>query len=151
MRVPRLIALCVVLGACTSARSAPQATQPAQQTRATVAAPEPFPSTYRALPSRPTLITNATILTAAGPMIQRGAVLLRDGKVAEVGANLTAPADAQVIDANGKWVTPGIIDTHSHLGVYAAPGIDPTVGIGNTEFAPGHRERAVQANRFLQQ
>jgi imidazolonepropionase-like amidohydrolase len=47
-------------------------------------------------------------------MIQRGAVLLRDGKVAEVGANLTAPADAQVIDANGKWVTPGIIDTHSH-------------------------------------
>jgi imidazolonepropionase-like amidohydrolase len=75
------------------------------------------------LPSRTTVITNATILTATGPVIQRGSLLLRDGKIAEVGANITAPSDAQVVDANGKWVTPGIIDTHSHLGVYSAPGI----------------------------
>ena len=67
------------------------------------------------------MIRNATVLTAAGPVIERGAVLLRDGKVVQVGTTVDAPADATVIDASGKWVTPGIIDTHSHLGVYPAP------------------------------
>ncbi len=49
---------------------------------------------------------------------------MRDGKIAAVGASLQAPADAAVVDGTGKWVTPGIIDAHSHLGVYAAPGVD---------------------------
>src|SRR6185503_20510569 len=84
----------------------------------------PYGSTYQALPSRTTVILNATILTAAGPAIERGAVLLQNGKIAAVGPALNAPADAVVIDASGKWVTPGVIDTHSHLGVYAAPGIE---------------------------
>ena len=88
------------------------------------AAPVPYASTYKAFPSRTTLIRNATILTAAGPIIQNGSLLLRDGKVVSVGASVEGPADAQVIDARGKWVTPGIIDTHSHLGVYPAPGIE---------------------------
>lgn len=84
----------------------------------------PFPSTYTAPQSRPTLIRNATIMTAAGPTISGGSILLRDGKIVEVGPNVTAPAGAQVIDGTGKYVTPGIIDTHSHLGVYPAPGVD---------------------------
>lgn len=83
---------------------------------------DPFPSTYRPVAARPTLIRNANILTAAGPTIRASAVLLRDGKVVAVGTTVDAPADALVIDAQGKWVTPGIIDTHSHLGVYPAPG-----------------------------
>jgi imidazolonepropionase-like amidohydrolase len=83
---------------------------------------DPFPSTYRPYAARTTVIRNANILTAAGPAIRNGAVLLRDGKVAAVGASVEAPADAVVIDAQGRWVTPGIIDDHSHLGVYAAPG-----------------------------
>jgi imidazolonepropionase-like amidohydrolase len=70
------------------------------------------------------VIRNATILTAAGPTIRGGAILLRDGKIVAVGANVQAPADAVVIDGTGKFVTPGIIDTHSHLGVYAAPGVE---------------------------
>jgi imidazolonepropionase-like amidohydrolase len=125
MRVPRLIAACALLAACATPRSVPPAATPAQPATQTQPATttEAFPSTYHALPSRTTLITNATILTAAGPTIQRGSLLLRDGKVAEVGASVAAPADAVVIDANGKWVTPGVIDTHSHLGVYSAPGI----------------------------
>src|SRR6185503_4401846 len=85
---------------------------------------DPFPSTYRPYPSRTTVIRNATILTAAGPTIRGGAILLRDGKIVAVGANVQAPADAVVIDGTGKFVTPGIIDTHSHLGVYAAPGVE---------------------------
>ena len=84
---------------------------------------DPFPSTYKPVPSRATVIRNATILTAAGPVIRGGSVLMRDGKIAAVGATVDAPADAIVVDGTGKWVTPGLIDTHSHLGVYPAPGV----------------------------
>ncbi|HEX7978362.1 MAG TPA: amidohydrolase [Gemmatimonadaceae bacterium] len=82
---------------------------------------DPFPSTYRPFASRPTLIRNVTILTAAGPTIHNGSVLLRDGKIADVGASVTAPADAVVIDGTGKYVTPGIIDNHSHIGAGGVP------------------------------
>jgi imidazolonepropionase-like amidohydrolase len=84
----------------------------------------PYPSTYRPFPSRPTLIRNATIMTAAGPSIKNGSVLLRDGKIVAVGTSVNAPADAVVIDGTGKYVTPGIIDVHSHIGDYPAPGVD---------------------------
>ena len=84
---------------------------------------DPFPSTYTPFPSRPTVIRNVTIFTAVGPRLQNGALLLRDGKIAAVGATVDAPADAVVIDGAGKFVTPGLIDTHSHMGVYAAPGV----------------------------
>jgi imidazolonepropionase-like amidohydrolase len=82
---------------------------------------DPFPSTYRPFPSRPTLIRNVTILTAAGPAIRNGSLLLRDGKIAEVGTTIAAPADAIVIEGAGKYVTPGIIDNHSHIGAWGAP------------------------------
>lgn len=85
---------------------------------------DPFPSTYRPFPSRTTVIRNATIMTAAGPTLRGASILLRDGKVAAVGSNLDVPSDAVVVDGTGKFVTPGIIDTHSHLGVYPAPGVD---------------------------
>jgi imidazolonepropionase-like amidohydrolase len=78
-------------------------------------------STYRPLPSRPTLIRNATIMTAAGEEIEGGDLLIEDGKIAGVGRGLQAPAGVEVVDANGRFVTPGIIDTHSHLGVYPDP------------------------------
>ena len=85
---------------------------------------DPFPSTYRPVASRPVVIRGVTILTAAGPRITNGALLLREGKIAAVGPTVDAPADAIVIDGTGKFVTPGIVDNHSHLGVYAAPGVD---------------------------
>ena len=83
---------------------------------------DPFPSTYRPFASRPTLIRNVTILTAAGPAIRNGSILLRGGKITDVGASVTAPADAVVIDGTGKYVTPGIIDNHSHIGAGGVPG-----------------------------
>ncbi len=59
-------------------------------------------------------ITNATILTASHGTIEKGTILIRDGKIAAVGSNVTVPAGAQVIDGTGKYVMPGIIDAHSH-------------------------------------
>jgi len=57
-------------------------------------------------------------MTAAGPSIPNGSVLLRKRKDCRVGVSVTAPPDAVVIDGTGKYVTPGIIDVHSHVGVY---------------------------------
>ncbi len=85
--------------------------------------PDPFPSTYEPLPSEPVLIRNATILTGAGERIEGGSLLLRDGVIEAIGTDLAAPAGVRVIEAEGRWVTPGLIDTHSHLGNYASPGI----------------------------
>ena len=61
------------------------------------------------------MIQNATILTVANGTIENGSVLIRDGKIAEVGRNVTVPRGAKVIDATGKFVMPGIIDAHSHI------------------------------------
>jgi len=62
----------------------------------------------------PTLIRNATVLTVTKGTLQNTDILLQNGKIAQIGKNLTAPAGAQVIDATGKYVMPGIIDPHSH-------------------------------------
>lgn len=66
---------------------------------------------------RVTLIRNATILTISNGTIENGSVLIRGGKIAAVGKDIAAPAGANVIDATGKYVMPGIIDTHSHTAV----------------------------------
>ena len=74
-------------------------------------------------------------MTAAGPTITSGTILLRDGKIVAVGTDVTVPPDATVVDGTGKFVTPGIIDTHSHLGVYAAPGVEANAD-GNEMVSP---------------
>ena len=61
------------------------------------------------------LIRNATILTVSHGTIERGSILIKDGKIAEVSQSINAPKDAQVIDAAGQFVMPGIIDCHSHI------------------------------------
>ncbi|HKP11189.1 MAG TPA: amidohydrolase [Blastocatellia bacterium] len=82
--------------------------------RSTKAAAEEASAAAQAAP-RETLIQNATILTASHGTINNGSILIRDGKIAAVGANVKArDANARVIDATGKFVTPGIIDCHSH-------------------------------------
>jgi imidazolonepropionase-like amidohydrolase len=89
--------------------------------------PSPYPSTYQRRPSPPVLITHATVLTGTGARLANTTLLLRDGRIAAVGpgaAAVAAPAGAEVIDATGKWVTPGIVDPHSHLGVYPSPGVE---------------------------
>jgi imidazolonepropionase-like amidohydrolase len=62
----------------------------------------------------PIVIQNATILTVTKGTLN-GSVLIRDGKIAEVGEKVTVPTDAKVIDASGQFLMPGIIDCHSHI------------------------------------
>jgi len=81
-----------------------------------------YASTYARRPSPSVLIRNATILTARGPELQRASILIAEGKISAVGPQVAPPPDATVVDGTGKFVTPGIIDAHSHLGVYSAPG-----------------------------
>jgi imidazolonepropionase-like amidohydrolase len=85
--------------------------------------PDAFASTYKPLPGVMTAIVGATILTAAGEEIQNGTILFNEGKIVAVGANVVVPDAARRIDGRGKFVTPGIIDIHSHLGVYPSPGV----------------------------
>lgn len=63
------------------------------------------------------LIRNATILTVSHGTIEKGDILIQDGKIAAVGTSVKAPADAQVIEAAGQFVMPGIIDCHSHIAI----------------------------------
>ncbi|WP_100658439.1 amidohydrolase [Alteromonas flava] len=93
----------------------------AEQNEKFVIAKNPYPSTYQPLPSQPTVLTNVTLLDGIGGKQESTSILLNQGKVVAIGADLTVPEGAVVIDGTGKWVTPGIIDTHSHLGVYPAP------------------------------
>jgi len=61
------------------------------------------------------LIKNAVVMTVTHGKIPNGSVFIKDGKIAAVGENVTAPAGATVVDAGGKYLTPGIVDSHSHI------------------------------------
>ncbi len=91
---------------------------------------EVFATTYRPLPGRPTAIIGATVLTGTGGQIDNGMVLIRDGRIETVGPAGAPPAGYEVVDAQGRWVTPGVIDAHSHLGVYPSPSV-PAHSDGN--------------------
>ena len=82
-----------------------------------------FESTYKPNDSGDVFIEDARILTGTGKEIIKGSILISSNKVKAIGESLSKPPGAKVIDANGKWVTPGIIDIHSHMGVYPAPSL----------------------------
>jgi imidazolonepropionase-like amidohydrolase len=96
---------------------------------------EPYPSTYQPLPSQPVVVTNATILTGTGARIENGSLLMMEGRIMQVGGDIELPDGARVIDAGDRWVTPGLIDVHSHLGVYPSPGVNAHSD-GNEATAP---------------
>ena len=81
-----------------------------------------FASTYSPQPSETTLITNARIINGTGQEIDTGSILITDGKITAIGTDVASDATL-TIDAGGKYVTPGIIDIHSHLGNYPTPSV----------------------------
>ncbi|HVO34157.1 MAG TPA: amidohydrolase family protein [Gemmatimonadales bacterium] len=93
-----------------------------------LAAQEPAPFTMPIPPAAHLVaITNAAILTVSHGTIPRGTIVIREGKIAAVGADVTVPAGAQVIDATGRYVMPGIIDEHSHSALEAVNEITNSV------------------------
>jgi imidazolonepropionase-like amidohydrolase len=101
-------------------------------------------------------IVGATLLLGNGSRIENGTIVLDKGKIALVGAadKVKAPANAKVIEGRGKFVTPGVIDTHSHMGVYASPSIfatadgnemtDPTTAYVFSEHALWPQDPAIE-------
>src|SRR6266705_3205888 len=131
MRTPSYVLLALSAGCATAGARATSPPSPGPAPAAQAAGVESlsvqraqYPSTYRRHPNPPVAIRNATIMTATGQEIRNGVITFKDGRIVAVGEKVDAPADAVIVDGTGKYVTPGIIDVHSHLGVYAAPGTD---------------------------
>lgn len=82
---------------------------------------DPFPSTYKPLPRRDLLVQNATILDGIGHRLDHASIFLQNGKITSVGQGIEVPQGTRVIDARGRFITPGLVDVHSHLGDFAAP------------------------------
>ncbi|BCT92438.1 amidohydrolase [Lysobacter helvus] len=130
-----VIAAAVLLAGCAAPGNVKEAGPSASASTKPSWLDDPYPSTYQRVASPPVLITGATVLTGTGTRIENADVLMQDGRIVAVGTGLQAPAGATHVDGKGKWVTPGIIDIHSHLGVYASPGVNATSD-GNEATGP---------------
>ena len=127
-RAPLACLLLLTLSGCAAlggTQGKPAAKTPAQ----------PFASTYKPIANPPTLVRNATLLTGTGTRLDDADLLFENGKISALGQALSAPAGSRVIDAKGKWVTPGLIDVHSHIGVYPSPSVQ-ALHDGNEISAP---------------
>lgn len=107
-----------VAGIALLALAMPGAAQ--RTTPADRVARDPFPSSYRAPPPDDMLLRGATILDGAGGRIDGGDVLVRGGRIVAVGPALANPGVREV-DAQGRWITPGVIDVHTHNGTFVVP------------------------------
>jgi imidazolonepropionase-like amidohydrolase len=97
---------------------------------------DPYPSTYHRYPGAVTAIRGATVFDGEGGRIENGTVVLADGLIKAIGGPDTpVPAGAYQVDGTGKFVTPGVIDVHSHLGDYPSPGV-PALSDGNEATGP---------------
>ena len=80
-------------------------------------------------------ITNGKVVTVTGETYEKGTVLVENGKIAAVGADIVIPADAEIIDAEGMWVTPGLIDCHTHISNFNEPRTNPSVPLDGNEMS----------------
>ena len=114
-----------LLGCATTGSSSADSSTTADQRRAEAGiVADPYPSTYRRYPGVPTVIRGATIYDGEGGRIDNGMIAFADGEIVAVGESVAIPEGAIVIDGTGLWVTPGVIDIHSHLGNYPSPGVE---------------------------
>jgi imidazolonepropionase-like amidohydrolase len=134
------LASALALAACTTgggeAKPASASAKPEKTFAATPAGEPVFASTYKPFPGTPTAIRGATVYDGKGGKIENGVVFMSGSKIVAVGGPDTPiPAEVTVLDGTGKFVTPGIIDIHSHLGDYPSPGVEAHSD-GNEATAP---------------
>ncbi len=126
--------LFTALGGCAALTPKPAAAPPVRINE------DPYPSTYARYPGALTVIRHATLLDGEGLQINDATLVFADGLISAVGGpELASPAGAIEIDATGKFVTPGIIDVHSHLGDYPSPGV-ASHSDGNEATSPARPE-----------
>ncbi|MEH6716413.1 amidohydrolase [Parasphingorhabdus flavimaris] len=127
MRIRALLALAAggsLMAGCAATAANTNSASSAPPVKASKSEVTAFPSTYKAYPSVPTAITGVTIFDGEGGRIDKGTVFMAGGKITSVGGPDTAiPAEVTIVDGSGKYVTPGIIDVHSHLGDYPTPSV----------------------------
>ena len=125
----------LVLGTAL-ALSANSADAKKEEKKAAPIVANPYPSTYKPYPGTPMALVGATVYDGRGGKIDNGVVLFKDGKLVGIGgADMAIPDGFTKIDGTGKFVTPGVIDIHSHLGVYPSPGVD-ALADGNEMTSP---------------
>nr|WP_211316949.1 amidohydrolase [Arenicella xantha] len=126
-----LLLMSAALTACASTPSKPDNAAVAVSKQAAT----PFDSIYQ-IPAAPAyVIRGATILTGDGEQLDNATISFANGKITSIGEADDTPEGTVVIDGTGLWVTPGIIDVHSHMGVYPNPAID-SHSDGNEMVAP---------------
>ena len=129
----RLGGIAAAVRALSACAAAPEKPRPAAAIRINE---DPFPSTYQRYPGVLTVIRHATVIDGDGHQIADGTLVFGDGVIQAVGGpELASPAGAAEVDGTGKWVTPGIIDIHSHLGDYPSPGV-ASLSDGNEATSP---------------
>ncbi len=128
------LAVAVALAACASTSATTTPTD-AEATGARA----PYASTYQRRAYPAVLIQGATVFDGEGQELANTDVMFQDGRITAIGQGLTAPAGAEIVDGRGKFVTPGIIDAHSHLGAYPSPSIQATSD-GNEATQPNTAE-----------
>ena len=92
---------------------------------------------HAAEPGAPTAYVGAKIITASGQTFDPGVILVEKGKIIEIGPSdkVTVPDDANRVDLTGKTIIPGLVDTHSHIGIYSRPSV-PANSDGNEMTGP---------------
>ena len=132
----RIAAATLALAAFVSTGASAKKQDSTQKDNPSAEPADPYPSTYRPYGGYPTVIKGATVFDGEGKRYDNGVVFFSGGKVTAVGGPDTPiPADVKVIDGAGKYVTPGVIDIHSHLGVYPSPSVQ-ALSDGNEATAP---------------
>ena len=130
VRTGVIVTAALALGACAGMEAKPK---PAAAIHINQ---DPYPSTYERYPGVVTVIRHATVFDGDGKRFDNGTVVFGDGVIKEIGGpDLASPAGATEIDGTRKWVTPGVIDVHSHLGDYPSPGTQ-SLSDGNEATSP---------------
>jgi len=140
MKGSLLAAVSLALVGCAAGGEAPKSASaksaPVASEKPVAFNKDPYPSTYKGYPTRLTVVKNVTIFDGEGGRIDNGSIVLSSGKVDRVGGpDMELPTDADVIDGTGKYLTPGVIDIHSHLGDYPSPAVEANSD-GNEATSP---------------